>query len=83
VSQAQPADYGCILFDATQAAIRAEKVLKRAGFLLKLIPVPRELSSDCGVCARFLWQERTAIEAALVAAGVETAGVHHLESLNH
>lgn len=83
MSQASPADYGCILFDATQAAIRAEKVLKRAGFLLKLIPVPRELSSDCGVCVRFSWLERAGIEAALAAAGVEIAGVYRLESLNH
>lgn len=37
------------LFHTTTSAIRAEKVLKKAGLEVKLVPTPRELSSDCGV----------------------------------
>lgn len=37
------------LFHTTTSAIRAEKVLKKAGLEAKLVPTPRELSSDCGV----------------------------------
>jgi len=75
-----PAEYGCVLFDATQAAIRAEKTLKAAGLRVKLIPVPRQLSADCGVCIRFVWAERAQVEAFLRAAGVPIAGVQRLQN---
>jgi hypothetical protein len=45
-------DYCVVLFNSTSGAIRAEKLAKEAGITVKLIPVPRHLSSDCGVCLR-------------------------------
>lgn len=42
-----------LLFDSTSEALLAEKLLKGAGISYKTIPVPRHLSSDCGVCIRF------------------------------
>ncbi len=73
-----PADYGCAVFEATQSAIRAEKALKAAGFFIKLIPTPRELSADCGVCIRFAWAQREAIMGCLETAGVAVASVSRL-----
>jgi hypothetical protein len=46
-------DYGIILFDTTQAAIKAEKVLNLSEIKIKLIPVPRHISANCGVSIRF------------------------------
>jgi hypothetical protein len=46
-------NYGIVLFETTQAAIKAEKVLNEAGIKIKLIPVPRHLSSNCGISIRF------------------------------
>ena len=43
-------EYAVILVYATSHAIRAEKLLAEIGIQGKLIPVPRHLSSDCGVC---------------------------------
>jgi hypothetical protein len=56
--------YAVILVYSTSYAIRAEHVLSQAGVSSKLIPVPRHLSSDCGVCVRI---ERTDQEAAVQA----------------
>jgi hypothetical protein len=42
-----------ILFESISHALRAEKLIKAATISCKLIPVPRHLSSDCGVCLRF------------------------------
>lgn len=42
-----------VLFDSTGHALRAEKLIKAAQIPCKLIPVPRHLSSDCGICLRF------------------------------
>lgn len=46
-------DYGIVLFDTTQAAIKAEKILNQAGIKIKLIPVPRHISANCGISIRF------------------------------
>ncbi|MGC8785928.1 MAG: DUF3343 domain-containing protein, partial [Anaerolineae bacterium] len=45
-------EYAVVLFHSTQGAIKAERVLLRAGFAVKLIPTPRQLSSDCGTALR-------------------------------
>ena len=42
-----------ILFKSVSYALMAEKVLKAEGIPFKLIPVPKEISSECGVCLRF------------------------------
>lgn len=45
-------EYLFILVDSTSHAMRIEKLLREASLPCKLIPVPRQLSSDCGVCVR-------------------------------
>lgn len=60
-----PADYAVVLFKSVSHALMAEKILKAAALTYKLIPVPRHISSDCGVCLRFVASDRARIEAAL------------------
>jgi hypothetical protein len=57
--------YEVVLFASVSHALRAEKILKEAGIPFKLIPVPRHISSDCGVCLRFSPAYRKQIEEAL------------------
>lgn len=57
--------YALILADSTSHALRIEKILIRQGLTCRLIPVPRHLSSDCGVCVRILRQDREKIEELL------------------
>ncbi len=57
--------YEVVLFTSVSHALRAEKILKEAGIPFKLIPVPRHISSDCGVCLRFSPGYRKQIEEAL------------------
>ncbi len=70
--------YGVALFRSISLAIRAERVCQKAGLRVKLIPTPRELSSDCGTALRFPWEERAAVEKALSEARVEVEGLHML-----
>lgn len=44
--------YAVFLFPSVSHALKAEKILKAAGIAHKLIPVPRHISTDCGVCLR-------------------------------
>jgi hypothetical protein len=41
-----------ILFYTIHDVLRAEKILKQHGLRHELIPVPRNLSSDCGMCVK-------------------------------
>ena len=71
--------YGVILFYSIQAAIRAEKVLKQAGLTIKLVPTPRQFSSDCGVALRFAWPNLVQVQTRLAMARVEFDVIHPLE----
>ena len=69
---------GVFLFYTTSAAFRAEKVLKDAGLAVKLVPTPRQFSSDCGIALRLEWVEAERAQALLVETGVEHAGLHQM-----
>ncbi|MDR0311744.1 MAG: DUF3343 domain-containing protein [Acidobacteriota bacterium] len=71
--------YSVILFHTNSAALRAEKILLREGFAIKLIPVPRQLSSDCGIALRFDRSRETRVGEVLEAAGVPIDSIHVLE----
>jgi len=66
-----------VLFQSVHHALRAEKLLKAADIPCKLIPVPRDLSSDCGVCLRFDPSFRSRIEKVLTGQ-VEIDAIHPL-----
>lgn len=70
--------YTVFLVHSTSHALRAEKVLEEAGIDCKLIPVPRQLSSDCGVCVRVRTVDRAATRKAVDRAGLEIEGVHDI-----
>jgi len=57
--------YAVVLVPSTSHAIRGEHVLNMAGIASKLIPVPRTISSECGVCLRIAHHDREAVEKAL------------------
>jgi hypothetical protein len=60
----QPSYY-VMLFKAVSYALKAEKILKAERLPHKLIPVPKQISSDCGICLRFEERHRTPIENSL------------------
>lgn len=70
--------FAVILLHATSHALRAEKLLKKKGIGVRLIPVPRHISSDCGVCIRVLQSDTGSSLDILAESRVETDGVHNL-----
>jgi hypothetical protein len=71
-------EFGVLLFHTTSAALRAEKVLQHSGLTVKLIPTPREFSSDCGIALRFSWTRAEEVRAALDTAHVEVADIRQM-----
>ena len=70
--------YSVILIHSTSHAIRAERILQKAGVSVKLIPVPRHLSSDCGVCIRVERAVREDAREMLKSAGMGISAVHDI-----
>jgi hypothetical protein len=66
-------DTAIILFHTSNHAFRAEKLLKAAGIPCRLVPVPRHLSSDCGVCLRLEGSNDDKAVTLLIGAKVEIA----------
>lgn len=58
--------YHVMLFKAVSYVLKAEKILKAESIPHKIIPVPKHISSDCGVCLRFEPELQEPIETALL-----------------
>jgi hypothetical protein len=67
-----------ILVHSTSHALKAEKALKKENIPCKLIPVPRHLSSDCGVCVRVKSEDRDRVYELLEKVRVEIQGLEEI-----
>jgi hypothetical protein len=65
----QNGDYVAI-FNSIHRVMKAEKTLKQQRLSILLIPVPRALTSDCGLAIRYGAADRAAVEEALKEAGL-------------
>jgi hypothetical protein len=68
-------NYGIVLFHTNSSAIQAEFVLTRAAFPVRLVPTPREYSSDCGVALRFDMSQHEKVQIVLEKARVEVSRI--------
>lgn len=53
------------IFNSIHRVMKAEKILKRMGYKILLIPAPRALHADCGLAIRYAECDRTEVEGAL------------------
>jgi len=53
-------------------------LVKEKGFSVKLIHVPRHLSSDCGICLHIPWEQKEMILGFLKEARVKIEGIHEV-----
>ena len=70
---------GVISFYASEHAMRAERVLQRAGLEARLVPGPREVSPNCGVAVAFDWDQEAEVVQALTGAKIRLEAVHRFE----
>jgi hypothetical protein len=67
-----------VLASATQA-LKGEAALRAAGVQAKLIPLPRSLTAQCGVCLRIPAGDRRAAEAVLAESGTAISATHEID----
>ena len=65
-----------LIFRGTHQVMSAEKRLKGGGVSVRLIPVPRRLTSDCGLAIRIPLAERERARAVLAAARLLPVSAH-------
>jgi hypothetical protein len=61
------------IFHSIHRVLKAEKILKQEGVDFLLIPVPRQLTSDCGLALRFSPETKEELLGILATAGLPPA----------
>lgn len=52
-----------------------QKGLKKRGIACRLTPIPRTVSSDCGICVRFAAEDETAVREFLTKLPFDVEGI--------
>ncbi|NMB34839.1 MAG: DUF3343 domain-containing protein [Firmicutes bacterium] len=65
-------------FPSTHHAIRAEKIISNEALKFKMVPVPRSISSNCGVALCCLPADAPAIKGLLEENSVVIGGIFEL-----
>lgn len=59
--------------------LKAEKILKKNNINHDIIPVPREISSDCGMAVEFACHDKERVTDLLSSEGLRIAGIYAKE----
>lgn len=69
----------CVVsFHTTAGAMAAEQLCRREGLEGRLIPVPRSVTSDCGIAWSAPPELQETLERRFREAGIEASGFHEL-----
>lgn len=72
--------YNIITFYSTHLALRFEKLLKDEGIEVKIIPVPRQISSSCGLSGRFSKEDFDKVASLCSSQNMEYDDVYKVEN---
>ncbi|PIE51652.1 hypothetical protein CSA37_10600 [Candidatus Fermentibacteria bacterium] len=64
------------IFDSVSAVVSAARFVERNGFACKIVPIPREFSSSCGVCLRTVSGNEDSVQKILSLSGLREKAVH-------
>ena len=64
-----------MLFPTTHDVIKAERVCLKLGITVQVVPVPRSVSSECGMALEVTARNRNKVSAAITEAGVSVTQV--------
>jgi len=71
-------EHAVIVVHSTSHAMKLSRHLKKRGLEWKLIPVPRHISSDCGVCVRILRADTEAARQVVDDLAMDIAGIEEI-----
>jgi len=65
-------------FDVTSMALMFEKQCRRAGFDVRVIPVPRQISASCGLACSYPCGHESEIMQLCEKSRIEISETHHM-----
>lgn len=66
-------------FDTTHMALSFEKSCRKAGFAVKIIPVPRSVSASCGFACSYACDDEHEIKKIVEEQDIEVSAYHKIE----
>ena len=66
------------IFSSIHFVLKAEKLLKKTGLAVETIPVPRKISSDCGIAISFSAGDVSKVKELLEEKKVRLQGIYIL-----
>ncbi|MHB1185175.1 MAG: DUF3343 domain-containing protein [Desulfobulbia bacterium] len=73
--QCHPTGSYVAIFSSIHYVLKAEQLLKAGNIPLDVVPVPREISGDCGMAITFAPAQLAAVQGILAAAGIAIARI--------
>lgn len=67
-------------FETTYMALKFERAGRKSGLDVRIIPVPRKLSSSCGFACSFPCESRTELEALAASSKIDVAEYYEMAS---
>lgn len=65
-------------FDTTHMALFFEKSCRSIGLKVKIVPVPREISSSCGLACSYPCEDEEKIRSIVAEKAIEVSDYHRL-----
>jgi len=70
----------CIItFSSTHHALRAEELIEEQQIQLDIIPIPREITAECGLGIKVAYEKREEVEGLLTENNINMAGIYSLD----
>lgn len=66
-------------FETTHMALKFEKKCRKEGLDVRVIPVPRELSSSCGFACSYPCDDRANVKEIARSARIDVADFHEID----
>lgn len=68
--------YGYITFKSVSYAMKFETAIKNYDIKIKIIPVPRSISSSCGLCGRFDLEDMDELKSIMIKDNLEYDNIY-------
>lgn len=73
--------FNLVAFNSTHSAIRAEKELIASGISVRIIPVPREITANCGISIKVNLGDLKAVREILDNNNIDVSGYYYVKKI--
>lgn len=71
--------FNLVVFNCTHAAIKAEKELLLAEIKVRIIPVPRQITADCGISIKVNTADLDLVKKVIEDKNIQVSGYYYIK----